>query len=380
MKQISVYVHIPFCASKCLYCDFVSFGGCDSQFDDYANSLVKEIQNSYDFLSEYTVSSIFIGGGTPTVLPPFVLQKIINTLTELNMSKDCEFTVEANPETLDLEYIKMLKGVGVNRISMGLQSTDNDMLKKLGRIHTYEKFVENYNNILNAGIENINVDLMFSLPNQTIEDVTDTIEKIVRLEPKHISAYSLIIEPNTPYEKMYESGKLDLPSEDTDREMYELIENMLGDSGYNRYEISNYAQSDYECRHNKVYWQRGDYIGFGLNAHSMINNVRYSNTDNLEEYINGACDIKFEARETVTLSVKEQIEEFMFLGLRLVSGVSVNQFSELFDVSVFDVYGDELNKLEMEKMIEVSDTIRLSKLGMDLANYVMSQFLIDEDK
>lgn len=378
MKQISVYVHIPFCASKCLYCDFVSFGGCDNQFDDYANALVKEIQNSYDFLSEYTVSSIFIGGGTPTVLPPFVLQKIISALTELNMSKDCEFTVEANPETLNLEYIKMLKCMGVNRISMGLQSTDNDMLKKLGRIHTYEKFVENYNNILKVGIENINVDLMFSLPNQTLEDVRNTINKVVELEPKHISAYSLIIEPNTPYEKMYESGKLDLPSEDTDREMYELIENVLRENSYNRYEISNYAQEGYECRHNKVYWQRGDYVGFGLNAHSMIDNIRYSNTDILEEYINSDYDIKFKDREVVKLSVKEQMEEFMFLGLRLVDGIEVRKFLELFGVSVYDVYNDELNKLKLEKMIEVGDTIKLTKRGIDLANYVMSQFLIED--
>ncbi len=287
MKDLSIYIHIPFCSEKCFYCDFLSFKGKEEYFEKYKMALLKEIEE-FSILNKnkYIIKTIFIGGGTPSILPIGYIGDIAQKIfTLFNVEKDAEFTIEANPGTLSYDKIRHFKENNINRISLGLQAYQNDLLKKIGRIHTIEDFIQNYENIRKLGFNNINVDLMFSLPTQTKENFKETLENIVKLEPEHISTYSLILEEGTKFFNMYEKGDLSLASDELDRELYDMAINILQQNGYTLYEISNFCKPTKQCKHNIVYWTRKEYIGFGLGASSLIDNKRIINTDNFNNYI-----------------------------------------------------------------------------------------------
>lgn len=375
MKDTGIYIHIPFCLSKCLYCDFTSFRGRDGMYESYKNALLKEIRNT-PLLEEYLIKSIFIGGGTPTVLPPRFISEIMEELSKLHIADDAEITIEANPKTLNMDYLRVLKFSGINRLSMGLQSTDNTVLKKIGRIHKYEDFLINYNDALKAGFHNISADIMFGLPGQDIEGFSNTVETISKLGLRHISAYSLIIEEGTPFFDLYEEGKLDLPEESEERKMYYLLIDTLSSKDYIHYEISNFSKKGFESQHNIRYWERGEYFGFGLSAHSLVENVRYENTEDLSFYIENSSNLKNIRTNSHEISEKEAMEEFMFLGLRLIKGVGVEKFKKIFGKDIFSVYYKPIHdNIKKGLLMYEANRIFLTAKGLDLSNMVMADFL-----
>lgn len=376
MKKLGLYIHIPFCVKKCNYCDFLSAPATKQVQMAYMDTLQKEIKEKATEYSDRCVDTVFIGGGTPTSVPYETLVKMMDTFREVFcLDKDCEITLECNPGTVTKEALKAYRAAGINRLSIGLQSTDNALLKILGRIHTYEQFLETYTWAREAGFENINVDIMSGLPNQTLEQYEDTLKKLVELKVEHISAYSLIVEEGTPFYKLYEGDRLALPNEDIEREMYYRTKDILKEAGFERYEISNYAKKGYECRHNIRYWVRQDYLGLGLGASSCIENTRYKNTEWLDEYL---LENKYtEKTEVQNLSKEECMEEFMFLGLRMTKGVSKTKFSEVFGPDIEEVYGSVLSKLKEQKLIqEEGDSIFLTEYGLDVSNRVWVEFLL----
>ena len=376
MKKLGLYIHIPFCVKKCNYCDFLSAPANKQVQIAYMETLQKEIEEKAIEYKEWIVDTVFIGGGTPTSVP---YETIVNTMEtikkEFALTKDCEITMECNPGTVTMEAMNAYAAAGINRISIGLQTADDGLLKTLGRIHTYEQFLDSYNYARNAGIQNINVDIMSGLPSQTIEQYTDTLKKVADLGVEHISAYSLIVEEGTPFYKLYEEEKLELPDEDTEREMYYQTGTMLKQYGFLRYEISNYAKNGFECKHNKRYWQRDNYLGIGLGAASFIENTRYKNTEWLDEYL---IENKYlEKNEIQNLSKEECMEEFMFLGLRMTKGISKTEFKETFGVLVEDVYGKVIEKLTSQGLIQTKDDfISLTDYGLDVSNSVWVEFLL----
>lgn len=403
-KELELYIHIPFCARKCAYCDFLSFSAPEWVYRDYVDKLMEEICGQGPNFQEYCVSTIFVGGGTPSILPPDLILELFATLSEnFDISRDAEITMEANPGTLTVEKLEVYRQSGVNRLSIGLQSADDKELKYLGRIHSYESFLKSYQRARQAGFRNINVDLMSALPGQNIQSWKNTLKKVMMLKPEHISAYSLMIEEGTPfYERFGEVKRAerekqqpktaaelaaraavmtlpDLPDEDVDREMYHLTKEMMADHGYERYEISNYAKKDYECRHNIGYWSGVEYLGLGLGASSYTYGYRYHNTEDMQEYLSlnlyegGAA-----ARDIEELSLKDQMEEFMFVGLRMMKGVSGSVFLERFGQNLWNVYGNVIKKLEKQGLIRVDmPMIRLTDLGVDVSNAVLAEFLLD---
>ncbi|WP_113671289.1 radical SAM family heme chaperone HemW [Vallitalea guaymasensis] len=379
MKNISLYIHIPFCKSKCNYCDFLSFDNKDSVKREYVNALINEIKSYSEIAKEYSVKSIFIGGGTPSILSCSDIKKIFDSLKlYYNIDADAEITIEANPGTLDEEKIKVLLSSEVNRISMGLQSCNNGLLKELGRIHTWEEFLNNYNMIRNSGFDNINIDLMFALPNQTISDIENDLKKIISLRPEHISYYSLIIEDGTKFSRLYDDNKLVLPAEDVERDMYWLIHDTLQDNGYKHYEISNYALDNRECYHNKIYWKEEEYIGMGLGASSYFEGFRYKNINNLSNYIDINGDISKLKESTEKISKKTSIEEYMFLGLRLLEGIDKIDFYNRWGHEIEYYYKDVIQELiEKGLIIEDGCRLRLTKKGIDVSNFALSMFLFD---
>ena len=410
-RELELYIHIPFCASKCAYCDFLSFAAPERVYRDYMDKLLEEICGQGPNFQEYRVSTIFVGGGTPSILPADLIMELFATLSEnFDISLDAEITMEANPGTLTMEKLEVYRQSGVNRLSIGLQSADDKELKYLGRIHSFDSFLKSYQRARQAGFKNINVDLMSALPGQDVHSWKNTLKKVMMLKPEHISAYSLIIEEGTPfYERFGEPGRQldcgaqmagtlpapktaaevaarasvmtlpDLPDEDTDREMYHLTKEMMSAHGYERYEISNYAKKGYECRHNIGYWTGVEYLGLGLGASSYTYGYRYHNTENLQEYLSlnlyegGAA-----ARDIEELSLEDKMEEFMFVGLRMMKGVSGSEFLDRFGQNMWNVYGDALKKLEQQGLIEVdAPMVRLTELGIDVSNVVLSEFLLD---
>lgn len=369
MGEISIYIHIPFCKSKCLYCDFLSYGGREAYIEPYINALIDEIRS---FKCEKNVKSIYIGGGTPSIIDQKYIQNIMGELYAcFKIKDDAEITIEANPGTVDFEKLSVYRKAGINRISFGLQSCNNDLLKKIGRIHTFEEFEHSFKSARKAGFENINCDIMFSLPGQTPEDYFDTIKGVTDLKPEHISAYSLIIEEGTPFYDMYNNGQFKMPDEDADRYMYHRGTDLLEEKGYFRYEISNYAKSGRQCQHNIVYWRRDEYKGFGLGAASLVDEVRLKNTESLSDYIQGnyVCE-----KEQLTL-IDEQ-EEFMFLGLRCIEGVSEKDFLKCFGVTIDSVYGKQIEEMVKQGLMERCDgRIFLTEKGLDLANMVFVEFM-----
>ncbi len=395
-------MHIPFCAKKCAYCDFLSFPGNMRMRREYTDKLLEEIRIQSSFVREYQVDTIFLGGGTPSVLDVTDITAIMGTLKEhYDIAPDAEITIEVNPGTVKMEGLVAYREAGINRVSMGLQSADDTELRYLGRIHTYDEFLKSFQRVRMAGFTNVNVDLISAIPGQTPESWRNTLKKTAMLKPEHISAYSLIVEEGTPFYDRYgghvemESYEMspeerrrlmalpDLPDEDTEREMYYMTRNCLAEQGYERYEISNYARPGFECRHNVGYWTGTGYLGLGLGASSYLEGCRFHNTSDFQSYVSAHFDDEAEfcqalRQDMEQLSVKSKMEEFMFLGLRLTRGVSVEGFITRFGQSIRNVYGGVIDKLEREGLLEHKNGYyHLTERGLDLSNYAMSLFLLD---
>ena len=380
-KSLGIYIHIPFCVQKCLYCDFVSEPASLETKRNYANQLLKEIA-FYNFDNKYIVDTIFIGGGTPSVLDADWIKAILCKLEdEFEISYNCECTIEVNPGTVDLEKLKKFREAGVNRLSIGLQSCNDNELKALGRIHNFKTFEEMFWAARQAGFDNINVDLISSIPEQTEESFIRSLKRVVELNPEHISVYSLIVEEGTPFYEM----NLNLPDEDTERQIYYKTGKILNENGYGQYEISNYAKHGRECRHNIRYWQCDEYIGFGVAAASCLDNVRWKNTENINkylEYMQKASrfeDLRKEDfySEKEVLTPEEQCAEFMFMGLRMNNGVSEEIFWRRFGYIPEERYGEVIAKHIQNGLLEKKDKcLRLTDKGRDICNYVMADFLL----
>lgn len=377
MEPISIYIHIPFCVKKCLYCDFPSFSGKEWEYEEYISVLEKELINTKKEYKHRTIETIFFGGGTPSVLPPKLLGKIQTILLDqYSVSSQAEITLETNPGTLDFKKLQEYQAMGFNRISMGVQAWQNTLLEKLGRIHTIEEFLINYDQVKRAGFQNINLDLMFSLPDQTRTDWEETLEKTILLKPAHLSCYSLIVEEGTPFWKMQEKGQLNRPEEALDRDMYALAKEMLSDGGYEQYEISNFSKPGMECRHNQVYWRDEEYIGFGLGSHSFFEKNRFHNTYDWKKYLQtkGKTDQIREEIEKVDLPT--EMAEFMFMGLRMTKGIEKKRFYQRFHHSLQDIYGKKIKVLKEQKLIwENEERIGLTERGIDISNQVFLEFL-----
>lgn len=381
MKKIEIYIHIPFCERKCNYCDFLSNTSDQITRSRYVNALCQEIKQSKERFHGYEVTSVFFGGGTPSLLTKEEITQIMSVLKEAALySEDCEISIECNPGSVNEELLATYKALGINRLSLGLQSTNDVELKLLGRIHTYQQFLDNYKLARKLGFDNINIDLMSALPNQTLEQYEETVRKVVALQPEHISAYSLIIEEGTPFAYLYgENGTRqdEIPSVEVDRLMYERTKEILWENGYDRYEISNYAKAGYECRHNVGYWKRVEYLSFGLGSSSLYKGKRFHNEKDLEAYI--ACIAKGETvwRDVEEITQKDAMEEYMFLGLRMCSGVSISNFEQLFGVPMYEIYGEIINRFIEEKVLEQDgDMLRLTQYGLDVSNAVFAEFLL----
>ncbi len=389
-KDLELYVHIPFCVKKCAYCDFLSAPADAQERTAYVYALIKEIRTKKKDYSGCRVNTVFLGGGTPSILGVDDTRKIFRALCEsFDIAEDAEITMEVNPGTVTEEKASAWKKCGVNRLSIGLQSADDRELKMLGRIHTYREFSDTWEIVRRAGFRNVNIDLISAIPGQTPESWERTLRTAAELEPEHLSAYSLIIEEGTPFYEQYgeladrrlktESSTdgvtplLPLPDEDTERRIYKATEKILSEYGYHRYEISNYAKPGYECRHNLGYWERKEYLGLGLGACSLIDESRFHNTADMEKYLE-LCGST--AEEVEDLSEEEQMEEFMFLGLRKTAGISCEAFQSAFGRGIFEVYGEQLGNLSDQGLLKISDQrIRLTDRGIDISNYVFSEFL-----
>ncbi len=397
-KPLELYIHIPFCIKKCGYCDFLSMPADEDTRRHYVNVLLQEIWQKSKALPDYEVISLFFGGGTPSILPGGQIAKIMETVGQtFSLIPNAEITIECNPGTLGRQKLLQYKNAGVNRLSIGLQSTHNKELQNLGRIHTYEEFLETYGLARKAGFENISIDLMSALPGQRVWDWIYTLERVLKLKPEHISAYSLIIEEGTPFFALYaederrrERGDMPvfLPDEESERRMYDMTVQMLAGKGYKRYEISNYAKPGRECRHNIGYWRRVPYLGLGLGSASLIGDVRFSNTAGLQDYLDG----KYGNLESLLqgglggyppsaityLDKRQQMEEFMFLGLRMMEGISREAFRENFGIEIDGVYGAVIKELAQQGLLaQEFGRVFLTEDGISVSNYVMGQFLLE---
>lgn len=380
-KPLSIYVHIPFCKKKCLYCDFPSGVSTPDEIAYYMRVLLKEIRSFEALDSLHTVTTVFFGGGTPSLVNPMYIEQILSLLrTQYHFEKDVEISLEANPGTLSEESLRAYFRMGINRLSMGLQSVNEDELKLLGRIHSYKDFADNYEAARKVGFKNINVDLMSALPRQTMEKWTRSLETVAALSPEHISAYSLIIEEGTPFYETYGNrhGKIYLPGETLDREMYHFAKSFLESKGYKRYEISNFAKPGYECRHNMTYWTEGEYIGFGLSAASYVDGCRFANPADKTDYWSYTRSAYASFKATKPLSQKERMEEYMFLGLRTARGVSREDFKKLFGESFPGVYEMKLKEFCDQGFMEMKNNrISLTDKGIDVSNVILAEFLLD---
>lgn len=380
-RQLELYLHIPFCAKKCGYCDFLSGPAPVSARRQYVEQLIKEITCQSAHYPGWEITSIYLGGGTPSLLEAKDILGIMNQVRDsFDWSEDAEVTIEANPGTVTMEKLEAYREGGINRISIGLQSADDKELRNLGRIHSYDEFLKTYQRVRQAGFDNVNVDLMSALPGQTLESWKSTLKKVARLKPEHISAYSLAVEEGTEFYERYHGHPELLPDEDEDRRMYYSTKQILQDHGYRRYEISNYAKPGKECRHNLGYWTGAEYLGLGLGASSYIQGVRFHNESDLAAYLRIKMDQEDGDgrlhQDIIYLTEEEKMEEFMFLGLRTMKGVSGSEFLKRFGVNLWNVYGEVLDKLMKNHLIVAeSPYIRLSEFGIDISNYVLSEFL-----
>lgn len=376
MKEISLYIHIPFCKQRCFYCDFPTFAGKERFREEYIDALIKEIKEK---CSDYLIKTIFIGGGTPSYLEENELEKLLMAVSKLNLLDKLEYSMECNPGTVNENKLKIMKKYGINRISFGLQSCNDNLLKKIGRIHTFKEFLENYNLARKVGFDNINVDLMYGLPNLNIQDWKNTLESICELKPEHISAYSLIIEEGTAFYKLYEKDKLELPSEDEERVMDKITKDILKDNGYHQYEISNFALDGKECEHNKVYWSLEEYIGVGSASSSYMDGYRFANTSNINDYIEKISNNVSVVIDKYENSIEDEMEEFVFMGLRMVSGIDLLKFEKKFGVDINSIYKEIIEKNIKDSLLVVQkNKMFLTAKGRELSNSVMSDFILDK--
>ena len=379
-EEIGIYVHIPFCKQKCYYCDFVSFAKSEMWEEKYIQALKKEIKNNSKKAKECVVTTIYFGGGTPSYIESKEIVSVLNTIKEnYDIDRQVEITIEVNPGTVTKDKLEDYKKAGINRLSIGLQSTDNTILKQIGRIHTFEQFLNTYEIARKVGFTNINVDLMLALPNQTEEILQDSLQKVICLNPEHISLYSLILEEQTPMFTLVKAGKLTLPDEETERNMYWNTKKRLEQNGYIHYEISNFAKPERKSKHNQNCWNQKPYLGFGISAHSYYNKTRYSNTINLKDYIQSVGDGLVSARKIQTIheiqTIEDERKEYMLLGLRNIQGVSIAEFKTKFIQNPIYLFRKELDKLVKEYLIEVDiDNIKLTNKGLDFANMVWEEF------
>ncbi|KAK2243706.1 coproporphyrinogen III oxidase [Clostridioides difficile] len=390
--MLGLYVHIPFCVKKCKYCDFNSYKmDIDSkkryiedlkiEMELYSNKLYKD--NKYknkeccSLNKNDKITSIFVGGGTPSILTSDEIREVFISIKEMfDIDENAEITIECNPGTLTLEKLKTMKEIGINRLSIGLQAVQEKHLNFIGRIHTYEEFEKNYKDALSVGFKNINVDLMYSLPNQTLCDWKETLEKVVHLNPTHISAYSLILEEGTELYNMYESNKFELIDENVDIEMYEYTINYLKSKGYNQYEISNYSKEGYNCEHNILYWECEHYIGIGAGASGYINENRYNNVESLEDYHLSLVKREKPIQENEILSDKDMIEEKIFMGLRMNKGIKFEDFKKKFGIDFREKYNKQIEMLLARKLINQSfEGIQLTQKGREISNSVFIEFM-----
>lgn len=378
MKTVGVYIHIPFCKSKCYYCDFNSFSGKEDMVEKYIKNLIYELKIYKKLIKEYSISSIFIGGGTPSHIDEKHIGTILGFIKEnFNTTSLEEVTIEINPGTLDIKKVNAYRSFGINRISMGVQSLNNRSLQSIGRIHSEQDVYDSYELLRKAGFTNINLDFIFGLPNETIQDVEGNLEKIELLRPEHISYYGLILEEDTQLYKIKDQGKLSLPSETLERDMYHLIRERLGQMGYIHYEISNFSLKDYECKHNILYWEIKPYIGLGLSSHSYLNGKRYWNKNNFNDYLldldKGILPI--EDGEDIVKEI--EISEFCIMGLRLIRGIDKDLFRNRFKKDIKHFFKKEIEKHCRDGLIiEEDNFIRLTEKGLDLSNIVEMDFLL----
>ncbi len=379
MKEIGVYIHIPFCKQKCYYCDFISYANKENCMEKYINALKKEMEN-FTKNNEFRVSTVYIGGGTPSYIDSKYIGEVLKILKRKNVLQDArEITIEVNPGTVTEQKLREYKLFGINRLSIGLQSTENRLLKEIGRIHNYDEFLNTYKLARKVGFKNINVDLMIGLPNQSILDIKKSLEKITNLDPEHISVYSLIVEEETPISKMIEDGKLILPSEELERNMYWYVKNFLELKGYKHYEISNFAKAGYESKHNLDCWEQKEYIGFGVAAHSYINDIRFGNTCDFDQYVINCENNEFEKNKIIDEEKQSKFEkeqEYMLIGLRKLDGISISNFKDKFGENPVFIFRNELNKLVDSGLLNIDlDNIKLTSKGLDLANLVWEEFV-----
>ena len=378
MEELGIYIHIPFCKQKCFYCDFCSFANKNEMQGKYVETVINEIKN-ITHKEKYTVTTIYLGGGTPSILNPDYIKNILQEIkSSFEILDDAEITIEINPGTVNEEKLKKYKEYGINRLSIGLQSANDKILKKIGRIHDYKQFEETFFYARKCGFKNINVDLMIGLPTQAVEDVKQTLEKIIQKNPEHMSVYSLLIEEGTIIEKLINENKLQLPDEETERIMYWTVVNELKENGYNQYEISNFSKKTYESKHNTNCWKQKQYIGLGTSAHSYLNKKRYSNTNNIEEYIKNIQENNISKNITIHEEQTEEstMNEYMLLGLRMIQGININEFKQKFKIDPTIKYKEILEKLQKENLIQITKTsIKLTKQGIDFGNIVWEEFI-----
>ncbi|MBN8046304.1 MULTISPECIES: radical SAM family heme chaperone HemW [Paraclostridium] len=375
--MLGLYIHVPFCAQKCYYCDFNSYKINSNQKKEYLINIEREMKFYKDEFKDKCFDTVFFGGGTPSILTVDELQELVNNINEnFNIKKDAEITIECNPGTINREKLEAMKKMGINRLSIGLQATQNYHLKSIGRIHTYEEFEKNYYDALDIGFENINIDLMYALPNQKTQEWKDTLDKIIKLNPSHISAYSLILEEGTKLYYMYQNKEFELLDEDTDINMYNYTIDTLKRHGYNQYEISNYSKEDLECKHNIIYWKCDNYLGLGPGASGFIGDTRYSNIEDICEYNKCIMQNIRPVSEEIELTKKDKIEEFIFMGLRMNEGINIDIFKERFDTDFYDIYQEVMDKLIKRELVRFDGkNISLTQKGREISNSVFIEFL-----
>ena len=372
MKTLGIYIHIPFCVQKCKYCDFCSFPRSDAEtVERYVSALCRDIKMKGECCGEYLVDTVYFGGGTPTLLKTEQFEKVmLSVRNSFSLTEDCEITTECNPATADREYFSAIRKIGINRLSIGLQSADETELRALGRIHGYGDFVNTYKDARSAGFDNISVDLMYGIPHQTLGSFRKTLSEIVSLSPEHISAYGLKIEEGTPFGRMADT--LALPDEDTEYEMYTACTDHLSKFGYSKYEISNFARQGYESRHNLKYWNAEEYLGFGVSAHSYFGDERFANSRDINGYINGeniVCDKRL-------ISSCEKVTEYVMLRMRLRDGVSHSEFRKRFGVDFSETYHDRLEKYILGGYVENKEgKTYFTDKGFFISNYILSDIL-----
>jgi len=372
----AVYVHIPFCRQKCKYCDFNSYAAASSLYEAYIDALISEIIFRSSELRDLNIKSIYIGGGTPTLLTPFLLEKVLTSIKKhFLVAKDAEVSIEANPETLTADKAVALRQIGINRMSIGFQSLDNDCLRALGRKHTAKQAINAFKVAREAGFDNINVDLIFGAPGQSLAGWALTLEQAISLEPEHVSCYGLTVEPGTRLEHEIASGKLKVADQDLQSDMFVYTIESLNESGYEHYEISNYAKGGKQCKHNLVYWNNGDYIGFGAGAHSKIGNKRFHNVLGIEDYINSSRNYSY-TEGVLELTMKGEMSDTIFLGLRKMEGVSLKEFELSFGISLLNLYAEQVKELISDGFVRIENgRLKLTQKGILLGNEVFLRFI-----